>query len=255
MQEGITSFFQQLPPEKWFWLMASAFLIGMAKAGVKGLGMFVVPIMAAVFGGKPSVGLVLPLLSMADVFAVSYYNRHAEWKYIWRLLPAAAAGLAIGIAVGYYMDNTAFENLIAIIVIGSLILMIIQERYALPEQVVSGWGFSSAFGVLGGFTTMVGNAAGPIMAVYLLATRIPKNNFIGTTAWFFLIVNLLKYPFHIYVWGTITKESLLMNLATLPAIILGVFIGIQVVKLIPENAFRYFVIVMTFIISLRLLFS
>ncbi|MCO6479236.1 MAG: sulfite exporter TauE/SafE family protein [Phaeodactylibacter sp.] len=253
MQQAAASFFQQLPPEQWFWLMFCAFLIGMAKAGVKGLGMFVVPIMAAVFGGKPSVGLVLPLLSMADVFAVSYYNRHAEWKYIWRLLPAAAAGLGIGIAVGYYMDDASFESLIAIIVIGSLVLMILQERYALSGKLVSSWGFSSIFGVLGGFTTMVGNAAGPIMAVYLLATRIPKNSFIGTTAWFFLIVNLLKYPFHIFLWGTITLESFLMDLATLPAIILGVFLGIQVVKFIPEKAFRYFVIVMTFIISLQLL--
>jgi len=90
-----------LNPDQWGWLLASAFLIGMAKAGVKGLGMFVVPAMAAVFGGKASVGLVLPLLSMADVFAVSYYNRDAEWKYIWRLLPTAAIGVLIGIWVGH----------------------------------------------------------------------------------------------------------------------------------------------------------
>lgn len=109
------------------------------------------------------------------------------------------------------------------------------------------------FGAVGGFTTMIGNAAGPVMAVYLLSTRIPKNSFIGTTAWFFLVINLFKFPFHIWVWETITWQSFLLNLTGLPAIALGIFIGIRVVKLIPEQAFRYFVIVMTAIVSLRLL--
>lgn len=235
--------------------MFCAFLIGMAKAGVKGTGMFAIPIMAAVFGGKASAGLVLPLLSMADVFAVSYYNRHAEWKYIWRLLPAAVLGVGIGIWVGHVVDDEAFTGLIAVIIIGSLVLMVAQEFSALPGKLVGSWGVASVFGVLGGFSTMIGNAAGAIMAVYLLATRIPKNSFIGTTAWFFMIINLFKFPFHIFIWGTITRKSFLLDLAALPAILLGVFLGILIVKIIPEKAFRYFVIVMTFIISLRLLFG
>lgn len=217
--------------------------------------MFAVPIMAAVFGGKTSVGLLLPLLSMADVFAVSYYNRHAEWKYIWRLLPAAVVGVGIGIWVGYIVDDDAFDGLIAIIIISSLVLMIVQEYTTLSDKLISSWAVASIFGVLGGFSTMIGNAAGTIMAVYLLATRIPKNNFIGTTAWFFLIINLFKFPFHIFIWGTITAKSFLFDLAALPAIVLGVFLGIRIVRFIPEKAFRYFVIVMTFIISLRLLLA
>lgn len=252
LQKSI-SFLGHLPPEQWFWLMFCALLIGLAKAGVKGTGMFAVPIMAAVFGGKASVGLVLPLLSMADVFAVSYYNRHAEWKYIWRLLPAAVLGVGIGIWVGYKVEDEFFTGMIAVIIISSLVLMVIQEFSALSDKLVGSWGVASVFGVLGGFSTMIGNAAGTIMAVYLLATRIPKNSFIGTTAWFFLIINLFKFPFHIFIWETITTESFLIDLAALPAIITGVFLGIQIVKYIPEKAFRYFVIIMTFIISLRLL--
>ena len=255
MQQAAASFFQQLPPEQWFWLMLCALLIGLAKAGVKGMGMFAVPVMAAVFGGKTSVGLVLPLLSMADVFAVSYYNRHAEWKYVWRLLPAAILGVGIGIWVGFVVDDEAFKGLIAIIIISSLVLMVVQEYVALPDKLVGSWGVASLFGVLGGFSTMIGNAAGAIMAVYLLATRIPKNSFIGTTAWFFMIINLFKFPFHIFVWGTISWKSFLLDLAALPAITVGVFAGIQIVKFIPEKTFRYFVIVMTFVISLRLLLT
>jgi len=236
-------------------LLASAFFIGMAKAGVKGLGMFVVPAMAAAFGGKTSVGLVLPLLSMADIFAVSYYRRHAEWKYIWRLLPAAVLGVLLGIWVGQVVEDALFEDMIAIIIIGSLIMLLLQQNANFSNLMASRPWVGAVFGAVGGFTTMIGNAAGPLMAVYLLATRIPKYSFIGTTAWFFLLINLFKIPFHIWVWGTIDLQSFLLDLCTLPAIALGIFLGIRVVKWIPEQAFRYFVIVMTLLISLRLLFS
>lgn len=249
----LETIWQQYTSEQWMILFAAAFLIGMAKAGVKGLGMFVVPMMAAAFGGKPSVGLVLPLLSMADVFAVSYYNRHAEWKYIKRLLPAAVVGVLIAIGVGYAIADEVFTDMIAVIIIGSLALLILQERTRFSEMMAQNRYVAAAFGGLGGFTTMIGNAAGPIMAVYLLATRIPKNNFIGTTAWFFMIINLFKVPFHIWVWGTITWDSFRSDLLALPAIVAGVFIGILIVRRIPELAFRYFVIVMTLIIALKLL--
>lgn len=234
--------------------MACAILIGMAKAGVKGMGMLIVPIMATIFGGKPSAGLVLPLLSFADVFAVRYYNRHAQWKYLWRLLPAAVVGVIIGVAVGYYINDEAFKGIIASIIIGSLILMIIQERGGLPAGWTESWIFGGVFGLLGGFSTMIGNAAGPIMAVFLLAMNLPKNSFIGTGAWFFLIINLVKWPFHIFVWETISWPSFQLDLLAIPAIALGVFIGIRIVSLIPEREFRYFIMIMTFLASLRLIF-
>lgn len=234
--------------------MTCAMLIGMAKAGVKGMGMLIVPIMAAIFGGKPSAGLVLPMLSFADLFAVSYYNRHAQWKYLRRLLPAAILGVFIGVGVGYYINDETFKGLIAVIVIASLVLMLIQERGGLPGGWTDSWIFGSAFGLLGGFSTMIGNAAGPIMAVFLLAMQLPKNSFIGTGAWFFLIINLVKFPFHIFVWKTISWSSFQLDLLAIPAIALGVFIGIRLVNLIPEREFRYFVVIMTFLASLRLIF-
>lgn len=243
-----------LSTNDWIWFMFCAMLIGMSKAGVRGLGMLMVPIMAAIFGGKPSAGLVLPMLSFADFFAVRYYNRHAEWKYVWRLLPAAAAGVIIAIAVGYYINDATFKGIIAITIIGSLILMLIQERGGLPASWTDSWIFGSIFGLLGGFSTMIGNAAGPIMAVYLLAMHLPKNSFIGTGAWFFLIINLFKVPFHIFIWKTITWSSFQLDLLAIPAIAAGVFIGIKIIHLIPEKEFRYFVIIMTFVAALRLMF-
>lgn len=101
---------------------------------------------------------------------------------------------------------------------------------------------------------MIGNAAGPIMAVYLLSMRLPKNNFIGTGAWFFLIVNLLKVPLHIFFWHTINWSSLTLNLAGVPFIVVGFLAGIRIVGLLSEKTFRYFVMIMTLLISLRLMF-
>lgn len=244
----------ELSLNNWIWYLLCAVLIGMSKAGVKGMGMLSVPILAVIFGGKPSAGLLLPMLSMADIFAVSYYNKDAEWKYVWKLLPATIIGVLVAMVVGYYISDDWFKNLIAIFVIGSLILMIIQERNGLPESLTESLGFASVFGFLGGFSTMIGNAAGPIMMVYLLAMHLPKNSFIGTGAWFFLIVNLFKIPLHIFVWKTITWNSFSLNLVALPAIALGILIGIKIIKLIPEKEFRYFIIVMTFIVAIRLFF-
>lgn len=245
---------QQLSISDWFWLLLSAAMIGSAKAGIKGMGMLAIPIMATVFGGKVSAGLVLPMLSMADLLAVRYYNRDADWSYIWKLLPAAALGVLLGVWVGYYIDDDTFKVLMGIIVIGSLALMLIQEKRGLPPAITQSYVFGAIFGLLGGFSTMIGNAAGPIMSVYLLAVLLPKNSFIGTGAWFFLIINLFKFPFHIFIWKTITWESFTLDLLTLPAIVLGVWIGIKVIKFIPEKEFRYFVIVMTLIAAVRLFY-
>jgi len=239
----------------WFWLFFSALLIGMGKAGIKGMGLIVVPLMASVFGGKVSAGLIVPMLVMADVFAVQHYNRHARWEYLWKLLPAAVAGVLIGVWVGDLISDDIFKTLIAVFIISSLILMLWQERGGLPPEITQSWYFGTVFGLIGGFSTMIGNAAGPFMAVYLLSTRLPKNNFIGTGAWFFFLLNLFKMPFHIFVWETINMWSIRLDLLCVPVIALGIFIGIRVVRLIPERTFRYFIIIMTTIISIRLVWQ
>ena len=250
--EQIAMFFD-LDQQDWILFMSCAMLIGMAKAGLRGLGMLAVPILAIVFGGKASTGLMLPMLCFADVFAVTYYNRHTDWKIVGSLLPAAIIGVLLGVWVGTLVDDGEFKTLIGILVVIAVILMVYFERRTLPLSLSRSWWFSATFGILGGFTSMIGNAAGPIMAVYLLSTRLPKNSFIGTGSWFFLIVNLVKFPFHVFVWKTISKESFLLDLSAIPAIIVGVVIGISVMKVIPEKTFRYFIIIMTFLIAIRLI--
>ncbi|MCB0637854.1 MAG: sulfite exporter TauE/SafE family protein, partial [Lewinella sp.] len=180
------------------WLFC-ALLVGMAKSGVKGLGMLLVPILAVTFGGKPSTGMLLPLLLMADVFAVRYYRRDADWSYVLKLIPAAAVGVLIAVWVGQSMNETTFRYIMAVIIIGGLLLLILQERRPPEARFIQHPVVAGLAGLAGGFTTMIGNAGGPVMSVYLLATRLPKKEFIGTGAWFFLLINLFKLPFHIWV--------------------------------------------------------
>jgi len=248
----IEAIWQQFSLEQWSVLLLAAFLTGMAKAGLKGFSMLVVPMMAAAFGGRPSTGLLLPLLCMADVFAVRFYNRHADWGYLVRLLPPAMVGVLVALVVGLVVSDEIFTAMIAWIVIGSVVLLILQETADFSRLLARQPMLGYLFGWLGGFTTMIGNAAGPVMAVYLLATRIPKNNYMGTIAWFFLVINLFKVPLHIWVWGTISWGSFAANLMALPVIGLGVWLGVLIVRRIPEKAFRYLVIAMTLVMAIKL---
>jgi uncharacterized membrane protein YfcA len=224
----------------------------MAKTGVHGAGMLAVPLLAAVFGGKMSSGLLLPVLVMAEVFGVWYYHRHASWKHLKILCPWAAAGVFLGTFVGGVIDDELFKTIMAIIIVISVAIMIWLER-ARKENVPDYLWFGILIGIAGGFTSMVGNLAGSVMALYLLSMRLPKNEFIGTAAWFFLVLNWFKIPFHVFAWKTITWDSLLLNITTLPLIAFGAYLGVVIVKKIPEKAYRWFIIIMTMVAAVFML--
>lgn len=244
----------QLEYWQWIALLGTGFLIGAAKAGIKGLGMLIVVIMATAFDPKASTGLVIPMLSMADLLAVRYYRRDVVWSYLWRLLPAAVVGIVIGTWVGDQIDAATFRQVFTWVILLGLGLIIWQERHPIRPERLRHPIVSMGTGLAGGFTTMVGNAAGPVMSVYLLATRLPKVQFIGTAAWFFLIVNFIKMPFHIWVWETLSWSSFTLNLYAIPAITFGFWIGLKIVAQIPEKAFRYFIIIITALTAIKMLF-
>ena len=244
----------QLNPEQWFWVILSALFVGMAKTGIAGVGMLIVPILATIFGGKTSTGILLPMLCIADVFAVSYYHRHAEWKYIWKLIPSTVAGVLVGLFVGSLVNDQQFKLIMACIILVGLVIMVWRERNKTETAIPHNWMFSSIAGLLGGFSTMIGNAAGPVMAIYFLSMMLPKNSFIGTGAWFFLIINLFKVPFHITVWKTIDLNTFVLDLAMFPAIMIGAILGFKLVKFIPEKPYRIFIIVSTALAAIKLFF-
>lgn len=225
-------------------LLFTAFLIGMSKTGVAGVALFTIPIMAIIFGGKDSSGLMLPLLVMADLFAVTYYRRHVNWSYLVKLFPSAAVGVILATLIGNYIDDQLFRSVMGIIIFVSLAIMLWMEtanKDAIPDYM---W-FAILMGLLGGFTSMIGNLAAALMALYLLSMRLPKNEYIGTGAWFFLAVNVFKVPFHVFAWHTISLNSFYLNVALLPIIALGAFVGIRIVRIIPEKQYRWLILAAT----------
>ena len=234
MIEGLTVF-------QWSILALSAICIGMSKTGVQGLMLLIVPYMAMAFGAKPSTGIILPMLCMADIIAVAYYKRIADWRAVIRLLPTAIIGFFIAIAVDRFVPAQQFKMLMAWTLAVALVVMFWSEIFGKENRFVHCWWYGAIFGLLGGFTTMIGNAAGPVMSVYLLSQRKSKLEYIGINAWFFLVVNLLKVPLQAFVWDNISWHSLRLNLMMLPVIGIGALIGIRLVRLLPEKAFRRFI--------------
>ena len=253
--QGLAALIQsyELTSAQWIILSLSGLLIGMSKTGITGVGLMVVPLLANAFGGRPSVGLLLPILILADIFAVSWYNRHAQWKHILRLVPWAFAGIIAATFVGKNISDQTFNRLLATLVIGGIGVLIWQDIRAGKIKIPTSRWFAGGMGLLGGFSTMIGNAAGPVMALYLLSMRLPKNSYIGTGAWFFFIVNLSKVPLHVWSWKTITINSFVLDLLMIPTIAAGAFFGIWLVRLLPEKFYRILVVVTT-LLSAFLLF-
>jgi uncharacterized membrane protein YfcA len=235
-------------------VIVTAVLIGFSKTGIGGVVMVVVPLMAATFGGKMSTGIILPMLITGDIFAVAYYHRHADWPGIRRLLPWVLAGLLLGLLVGNLIDDQQFTLLIAVSLLICLAILVAMELRAGQLRVPDGMWFYALIGIIAGLTTMIGNVAGPIFAVYLLARRFEKQGFLGTSAWFFMIINVTKLPLQIYFWGNITMQTALLSAVMIPAVLVGAVLGAMVIKRIPEKPFRWLVIVMTAVAVVRLIF-
>ena len=184
------------------------------------------------------------MLICADIFAVVYYNRHAQWHIIKRLIPWMIVGVLVGVWVGNDISETVFKRLMAIIIIISVGIMFYTESRK-SNTVPTNKLFAIITGFLAGFTTMIGNLAGPISNIYFLAMRFPKNEFIGTAAWLFFIINVFKLPFHIFIWKTVTTETLVLNSMLIPAVIIGFFLGAYIVKLISNVNYRRFILIVT----------
>lgn len=230
---------------QWLILSLTALCIGMSKTGIQGLMLLTVPYMAMSFGAKESTGVILPMLCMADIMAVIYYKRIADWKTVLRLLPTAILGFFIAIFVDNLVPAKEFRHLMGWTLVIALAVMIWSEIFGKENRWMKRWWYSAIFGLLGGFTTMIGNAAGPVLSVYLLSMRKDKMEYIGINAWFFLVVNLLKVPLQIFVWDNISWGTLSLNLTMLPIIGIGAWIGIRIVKVFPEKAFHRFIQIVT----------
>jgi len=235
-------------------ILLVALFIGMAKTGVHGTGILAVPLLATVFGGQRSSGVLLPILIMGDIMGVIYYHRHASWKHLKVLFPWAAVGVVLGTIVGTYINDQIFKVIMGAIIGVSVFIMVWIEQGGHQDSVPTNRLFANGMGIVGGFTSMVGNLAGSVMGIYLLSTRLPKNAYIGTAAWFFMVVNCFKFPFHVFVWKTISINTLLFDLLTLPVILFGAYLGVVIIRNFSEKNFRWFIIVMTLVAAIGMIF-
>ena len=226
----------------WLLIALAAFFIGLSKAGIKGVDMMNITLMAVVFGGKASTGVVLPLLCVADIMAVWYYHRHAQWEHFWKLLPWMVVGILVGVFAGKDMDEALFRRIMAFNILQAVLILLLLElrkKFSVPQNK----GFVALMGTVCGLTTMLGNLAGAFSTIYFLALRMNKNDFIGTAAWVFLVINLFKLPFQVVFWKNITPASLWTDLLLVPALVLGFFFGLRLVSKIKEDNYRKVVIV------------
>jgi len=254
MESFLLSLNQALTPGYFVLYLIVALILGLTKAGLNGISLSVIPVMALIFGAKESTGVLLPMLIIADIMAVIYYHRNAVWRHITRILPWVAAGILIALITGNLINDAQFRIVMVTVVWIMIILMILNDiRKKSGRKIPENHFFASLMGLSGGFSTMIGNSAGPVFNLYFLAMRLPKKEFIGTGAWLYFIMNIGKLPLQIFVWKTITVNTILMNLLSAPVIAAGIFIGIHIVKIIPEKAYRYFIIITTLVASAFLL--
>lgn len=234
-------------------LAVAAIIIGFGKTGITGASLPAVAMVANVFGGKLSSGIMLSALIIADIPAVYHYRKHGKLEDVLRLIWPAVAGIILGAVVGNYLNDKQFKLLMGTTVLACIALLLYGEISKKDLPVPKGKWFPAFVGIIAGFTSMVGNAAGPVMSVYLLSLSFDRQRFIGTAAWFFFFINLIKLPFHIFMWETVSLATLKYTFAMIPFILVGAWLGIYFIKKINEKVFKWLVIITTFIAAIRLI--
>lgn len=232
---------------EWLLLALAAFAVGAAKSGMPAFGPVPTAIFAAVLPARASTGAVLGLLLVGDLIAVRLYHAHADWPILRRLIPSVVVGVLLGVVVLWFADDAAVRRIIGailvLLVVLSLVLMGRRRRDGDLVRPVPP-ALAHVFGPLGGFTTMVANAAGPVMSLYFVTSRLPVQAVLGTAAWFFLVVNLFKVPFSVGL-GLMTLDSLLLNLLLVPALVVGAVVGWRLARRLSPAWFERIVLVLT----------
>ena len=242
-----------LEPTEWVIAIAAALIVGVAKAGIGGLGMLAVVLFAQIMPAKQATGLVLPLLCFGDIVAVAIYRQHAKWTHLWRLFPWTAAGVVAGYLALDRISEHQARVLIGGIVLALVAMHLLRRRLFGHEADHGAW-FAPTIGVLAGFTTLVANAAGPLMAVYLLAMRLPKLDYVGTGAVFFLLLNLFKVPFMMHL-GLVNLPSFSLNLMLLPVVLAGTWLGRLIVAKLNQSLFENLALALSALAALELIFK
>ena len=227
----------------WQWALGIliALMTGISKTGVPGLSILIVPLMVLTVGdARLSARLLLPMLCTADIFAVIYWRRHAAAWRLFRLTPWVVVGMIAG-GFALRLDERTIRPLVGAIVLVMLGVHL-WRRYA--SSLKTDVGHPGIYGATAGFATTVANAAGPVMSLYLLGKRLPKEEFVATGAWFFFVINLVKVP--IYAWnGLLARPGLTFDLTMVPAVVVGAVAGRKIVDILSPRVFETLILVLT----------
>jgi uncharacterized membrane protein YfcA len=233
----------------WAWLVLGicALLIGFSKTAIGGVAMIAVVVTAMILPAKESTGFVLLLLLVGDLVAIWTYRKNVDWRLIGRLVVPVLVGIGLGALFLNWVDGPVLKRTIGVILLVLLVLGMWPDRLATHRPSVG-----MAYGGLAGFTTMVANAGGPPMNLYLLAAKYDKWRFLGTTAWFFFAVNLTKLPVSIGL-GIIRPDTALLAVPLVPLVLVGTWVGRLLIKRIDQKAFDLLVTIFVAVSALYLL--
>lgn len=243
---------------QWGLLVAASVLVGVSKTGVAGLGILFVALFAIVFPDvRTATGIVLPLLIVGDAVAVVLYRRHMQWRWFARLFPWAALGVIAGFCAMSYISAVQARVLTGAIVLTLSLLHLARRSRENAANGAKGpemphW-FAPVIGTLAGFTTLVANAAGPLTTLFFLSARLPKLEFVGTGAIFFMLLNWFKVPFMAQL-GLITRESLQLNALLLPAVLAGTLAGRLMLAHINQRLFETLALTLGILAGIKLMF-
>jgi uncharacterized membrane protein YfcA len=241
-----------LSVSQWILATLAALGVGISKAGFSGFSLLHVLLFAWLFGARGSTGVVLPMLIFGDISAVRAFQQHTQWRYIRRMLPPACVGVAAGSVLMSRISDAAYKPVIGWIILTLAALHLVRAfRPSWFGDIPHSRGFAWAIGLVAGTTTMMANAAGPIFSLYALSIGLPKYEFVGTAAWFFFILNVFKVPFS-YALGLIQGQTLLLNLVLIPPILVGIFIGRALTRIVPQRLFDTLLLAFAALAALRL---
>ncbi len=218
--------------------LAAAVCVGLSKSGFPGVSLVTVALMAEAFPARQSTGVLLPLLIFGDLCAVHSFRAHTLWNQVFKMLPPTVLGIFAGFALMKTVPDAAFRPVLGGMLLATTLVQALRTLHPqfganLPHSRAFAW----AMGFWAGVATMVANAAGPIMAVYFLTLSLPKQNLVGTSAWFFLIINVLKLPFSAAL-GLLHAPSLLLDLTLCPLVLAGNWLGKRILTHVPQRLFE-----------------
>ncbi len=238
----------------------AAILVGVSKTALPGAGIIATPLLATVLHGRSLAGTTLPILLVADLFAVRWYRHDARWDLLRPLVAPVAIGFGLG-AWFFVSVGSATRPLDVTIGVIDLVMVAIQvfrsaRRTAAADPTVAA---AAAYGTAGGFTTFVSNTAGPIMNTYLVRLGLDKHEMIGTSAWFYFVVNVTKVPIYLALgaWSGgghfFTGESLAYDLTLAPMVVLGAYGGRRMFPHLPQQLFLGIVLFLSAVGAVKLL--